>query len=256
MLSLIGSILSQIFSPLGLTALLLFIALFLIHKHPKTATWLVVIALLIVGVLGNTYFSTFLARSMEWRYLPAQQTPKADAIVLMAGGTQPAQSPRVQVELDGAADRVLYAVRLFKEGAAPLILVTGGFDAVRDTCTLLVQFGVPEEALLRQNKSVSTAEDVRFADVLLDEKDIKQVILVTSALRMDRTAFLFQQEGYEVIPAPTDFSVTVERWNELMRWEPKTIAMNLLPRATNISLSTAVLREYFGLLLHRLSAVL
>lgn len=51
--------LKQFFLPLGFVALLLFFTLLLIKKHPNTATWLVLISLVIVGVLGNPIFSTF-----------------------------------------------------------------------------------------------------------------------------------------------------------------------------------------------------
>ena len=46
----------QFFLPLGFVALLLIITLFLIKKHPKTATWLVLICVVIVGVFGNPIF--------------------------------------------------------------------------------------------------------------------------------------------------------------------------------------------------------
>ena len=66
----------QFFMPLGFVALLLFLTLFLIKKHPKTAIWFVLICLVVVGVFGNPIFSTFFARSMEWRHMP----PAAPAI--------------------------------------------------------------------------------------------------------------------------------------------------------------------------------
>mgnify|MGYP007112908007 CR=1 FL=1 len=43
MLGLLISFLKQFLSPMGFAALLLFITLFLIKKHPKTAIWFVLI---------------------------------------------------------------------------------------------------------------------------------------------------------------------------------------------------------------------
>ena len=256
MLAYAGKVLSQVAQPLALVAAFLFIALLLIHKKPKAAVWLVLISLLLVGVLGNVYFSTFLARSMEWRYVPPQETPKAGMIVLMAGGAEPAESPRQMVEVNGSADRILYAVRLFKAQAAPQILVTGGFEETAQVATLLTEFGVPADAILTQNKSLSIADDASFTGVLLTEKAVKDIILVTSAAMMDRAAFLFTREGFTVIPAPADYSVTAQTWETLMKWDPKAIALNLMPRADAFQRSVAILHEYAGLMYYRLKEVL
>ena len=59
----LSKLLPQLIMPMSLAALLLFITLFLIRKHPKTAIWLVLISLILVGVGGNAYFSTYLART-------------------------------------------------------------------------------------------------------------------------------------------------------------------------------------------------
>ena len=64
MLHFIGTFFLQFIKPLGFIALLLFITLFLIRKKPKTAIWFVLIYLIIVFVVGNPFFSTFMSRSM------------------------------------------------------------------------------------------------------------------------------------------------------------------------------------------------
>ena len=49
-----------------------------------------------------------------------------DAIVVLGGGTESEQFPRPMVEVNSAGDRVLYAGKLYKEGKAPYILLSGG----------------------------------------------------------------------------------------------------------------------------------
>ncbi len=73
---------------------------------------------------------------------------------------------------------------------------------------------------------------------------------------MDRAAFLFTREGFTVIPAPADYSVTAQTWETLMKWDPKAIALNLMPRADAFQRSVAILHEYAGLMYYRLKEVL
>jgi len=85
MIAYLSKVLPQFVLPAGLTAILLFLALFLIRKKPKAAIWLVLISLILVSAAGNAYFSAFLTRSLEWRYMPPAAEIKADAIVLLVG---------------------------------------------------------------------------------------------------------------------------------------------------------------------------
>ncbi|MFZ3071095.1 MAG: YdcF family protein [Anaerolineaceae bacterium] len=260
MLAYLSKFLPQFVLPVGLVALLLFISLFLIHKKPKAATWLVVISLLLVSVGGNTYFAAYLTRSMEWRYMPPASTPKADAIVVLGGGTESPDTPRQMVEVNGAGDRVLYAAKLYKEGAAPLIILSGGnlgFSQARSTTpaqemrAMMITLGIPEKALVLQEKSQNTAEDAAYTLEILEGKGIEKIILVTSAAHMDRSVMLFRDEDLEIIPAPTDYTVTSQSWNNLMHWDYKIVLLNLMPNSQSMNQTNAILREYMGILFYR-----
>ena len=129
------------------------------------------------------------------------------------------------MEINGAGDRVLYAARIYKEGKAAHILLSGGeitwMKATSSTpademAEILQSLGVPKEALWLENKSQNTHENAVFSKVILDEKGIKKILLVTSATHMPRAVALFQKLGLEVIPLPVDYSVTLAdiSWNE------------------------------------------
>lgn len=264
MLVYLSKLLPQLLMPAGLAALLLFITLFLIKKHPKTALWLVLISLVLVGVGGNVYFSTFFARTLEWRHMPLQGEVKADVIVVLGGGTEPADAPRASVEVNGAGDRVLYAAQLYKQGAAPLIILSGGnlaFSQGRSSTPaqemhdLLLVLGVPEEAMIMQDKSQNTEEDAEFTKQILKEKGIKTVILITSAAHMERALMLFYDPQFDLIPAPTDYSVTQQYWDYLMQWDAKTILLNILPTSQSLNQTSAIFHEYIGMLFYRLKVV-
>ncbi len=260
MIAYLSKVLPQFVLPVGLTAILLFLTLFLIKKKPKTAFWLVLISLLLVSAAGNAYFSAFFTRSLEWRYMPPTGEVKADAIVLLGGGTEAPDTPRQMVEINSAGDRVLYAAQLYKAGAAPLIILSGGnmsYSQERSTTpaqemqAMLVDLGVPQEALVLQSQSQNTAEDAYFTSAILAEKQIRTVILVTSAAHMERALMMFASPEISIIPAPTDYNVTQRSWENLMRWDWKTILTHVMPDGGNIARTNLILHEYLGIFFYR-----
>ena len=165
------------------------------------------------------------------------------------------------MELNEAVDRVFYAAWLYHQGAAPRLLLTGGnieWRGRRDTtpaedmATILVMLGVPQEALWLESESRNTYENAVYTTQMMRAAGIEQVILVTSALHMPRSVALYRKLGWEVIPAPTDYGVTDQIWEDL--WRPNLInqLFNFLPSAGNLSQTTTALKEYLGMLVYGL----
>jgi uncharacterized SAM-binding protein YcdF (DUF218 family) len=246
--------------PIGLTFLLVLLALIL-RRWKRLQTVLLVFVLVLLFIGGNRWVSFTLARSLEWRYLPADPVPQADAIVVLGGGTESVQYPRPMVETNSAGDRVLYAAKLYKEGKAPHILLSGGniswYESRSTTpayemASLLKLMDIPEEALWLQPKSRNTHEDALFSSQMLKEKGIRRVLLVTSAQHMLRSVKLFQHEGIEVIPTPVDYTVTQTGWTGLFSPDPQTVLVNLMPGVGSLSLTSSILKEYIGLWVYHL----
>jgi len=244
--------------PLGLACVLILVALF----SPKRQKWqraLLIIVLVLLLLSSNRWVSLTLARSLEWRYLPSANTPQAEVIVLLGGGTESGDAPRPMTEVNGAGDRVLYAAKLYQEGAAPFILVSGGnlefSDSRGDTpasemTDLLTLVGVPQEAIWQQSQSQNTYEDAFYTAEILAEAGINEIILVTSALHMPRSVALFEKQGLTVIPAPVDFTVTQKNWESTFRPDVKEVILNLMPNASALGLTTSVLKEVLGMLVY------
>ncbi len=255
--------------PLGLVCLLLLLALWLDWRtaNPSGAPgWhklrrgLLVTAILILWLGGNRFVAASLARSLELRYLPPAEIPTADAIVLLGGGTEAPDAPRPMVGLNGAGDRVLYAAELYRQGKAPYILVSGGLldwstqenSPAGDMADLLLKMDVPQEALWLQPRSRNTHEDALYSAEILRQKGAHRILLVTSAWHMPRSYRLFQAEGLEVIPAPTDFQVTYAGWQGMFEPDPRVQLLGLLPSAGNLATTSNMLKEYIGLLVYDL----
>src|SRR5690349_2037016 len=112
----LSKFLPQFIYPLGLVSLLLIVAL-VARKRARLRNAALIACLALVWIGGNRWVSSALTRSLEWRYLPPAELPHAEAIVVLGGGTDAPDYPRSTVEVNGAGDRVLYAARLYKQGA-------------------------------------------------------------------------------------------------------------------------------------------
>ncbi len=244
--------------PIGLIWMLLLLALWL-WKRPGWQRAAIVAALALVWVGGNTWVADSLTRALEWQYLPPGELPRAEVIVLLGGGTHSAQYPRSTVEVSGAGDRVIYAAHLYHQGVAPQILSSGGIvplvgpnaTSAEDMAQLLAMMGVPPEAIWLETISRNTAENAQHAWAFLSERGIQRIVLVTSAQHMPRAVCLFEAQGFEVIPAPTDYTITQASWEQL--WQPDLAAqlINFFPTASNLSSTTSSLKEFFGMLFYR-----
>ena len=244
--------------PLGLACVLLIVAL--VWKR----AWrpLVALALIVLWVGSSRYVAYALVRSLETRYPALDGAPAADAIVVLGGGTRSGDPPRPMTEVNEAGDRLLYAAKLYADGAAEVVLVTGGSiewltpDAVapegNDMSALMQLLGVPPEALWVEARSRNTYENALYSRQLLAEAGLDEILLVTSAMHMPRSVPLFEQQGLRVIPAPTDYLVSDAEWQHLWRGGVASTVINLLPNVEYLTYTTRAMKEYMGLVVYGL----
>ncbi|HIK30550.1 MAG TPA: YdcF family protein [Oscillatoriales cyanobacterium M59_W2019_021] len=243
--------------PLGLTCLLTIAALVLMWKRPRWAAIALSVALTVLVLAGNGWVSSALARSLERQHLPAAEVPTAQAIVILGGATRSPEPPRPWVEVNEAGDRLLYGAKLYREGKAPVVILSGGRidwqgpgpSESEDMAVLLEPMGVPASAILQDPTSLNTRENAVNVKRILEEKGIRQILLVTSAMHMPRSVLIFQRLGIDPIPAPTDF-LTDDLGEIVTGWQD--VVLNLVPDADSLYLSTRAMKEYIGIIIYRL----
>ena len=147
----------------------------------------------------------------------------AAGLALTAGGTMalaashppPSSAPPAVVSADAALVlsgdvdylRVARAVELFREGAVPVVVITGrgvggdNAEALREQC---VRRGVPPDRLVLEPDSTSTRENMLFAAPLVRGRGYRRVALVTSASHMGRAERAARRVMPEVewVPVP------------------------------------------------------
>jgi uncharacterized SAM-binding protein YcdF (DUF218 family) len=117
--------------------------------------------------------------------------PKADAIVVL--GCKPSARLRWRVEC---------GVRLYREGVAPILLLSGGGNGPKPEAELMrgiaLAGGVPQAALLIEPNSRDTVGNAREAALLLRAHGLRTVVLVSDRAHLRRAAPLFRLAGVAI----------------------------------------------------------
>lgn len=93
--------------------------------------------------------------------------------------------------------RIPPAVELFRQGAAPFILVTGGLDnppysrTAKDMADIMVGRGVAPDRIIIDNDSMHTQEQARFVTALAKARQWHRILLVASPYHTFRVYLTF-----------------------------------------------------------------
>jgi uncharacterized SAM-binding protein YcdF (DUF218 family) len=143
------------------------------------------------GLMGAIYVQ---ARS--------DQTRPVDAIVVLGAAQYNGRpSPILQARLDEA-------LAAYREGVAPLIVVTGGrqtgdqFTEAEASRDYLVDHGVPEEDILLENKAHNSWQSMQGAAELLKDRNLSKVLLVSDGFHLFRVKMMAKDLGLEPFGRP------------------------------------------------------
>jgi uncharacterized SAM-binding protein YcdF (DUF218 family) len=184
---------------------------------------------------------------------------------------------QLPIQMTGQGNRILYAAQLYQEesrrGTAPLLIVSAGRRAdrlrkegesrediseARDIQTMLTQtYGIPEGNILLDHEDGNIRRSGERVQRLLQDNQVnfgRQLIIVTSAINMNRAALTFQQifSDSRIIVRPTDFYTVppVDRLRTILqgrdRVERQLQVTDFLPTADSFYTSTKVLQEYLN----------
>jgi uncharacterized SAM-binding protein YcdF (DUF218 family) len=252
----LSKLLPLLLYPIGLALLLLVTAAIILKRRPRSAQRLILGAALMLWLSSTDLVSSALVQSLERQNLPSA-IPPAAALVVLGGATHSGVPPRPWVEVNEAGDRVLYAAKLYREGKAPKVILSGGRIAWHgagssesgDMAQLLEPMGVPKGAILEDPDALNTRENAVNVQKILQQQGIQDFLLITSAIHMPRSLLIFRKLGMTPIPAPTDFLKTDADADQSTA-EAKLLS--LLPQSENLGHTTQALKEYLGILVYRL----
>jgi uncharacterized SAM-binding protein YcdF (DUF218 family) len=160
-------------------------------------------------ILALAIFALLVAGGLAadvWRYAGIVADTPADAALVLGAAVLGDEPSPVLVE------RLRHAQQLFEAGQVRAIVVTGGrspedelteAEASRDW---LVAQGIPADAIVLENASRTTIENLQLARPILDAQHFATVLLVSDPLHMRRAMLIAERMGISAAPSPTQTS--------------------------------------------------
>ena len=234
--------------PLGVVFVLLLVALIFLRRDMKrTAAGLLTLAMIVLWVASMPLTANLVYSGIESRYppMPLDQVPTGGCIIVLGGVVEAPILPRVDIEFKDAIDRVYKTAELYRAGKAPYVVVTGGnqpwsesgvaeAELIRE---VLMEWGVPEEAIFLEGSSRNTRENALYSQNLLNAINCEQPLLVTSAAHMQRAVAAFNSVGTGVTPVVTDVRVA---------GAALPAVMDFFPDAKALAMTSDAIREWIG----------
>jgi len=171
-----------------------------------------------------------------------QEPQKADCIVVFAGGVGESGQPG-----QGYEERVQYAADLYKQGYAKnLIFSSGSTYVFAETLimkALALSLGVPESAIILEDKASNTYENVKFSRDILHKNHWDKILLVSSMYNMRRASLVFNKiaGGIKVRYAPIPKS-------RFYSHQETTSGIKIIHKQISLRQIKGIFHEYLGIL--------
>lgn len=161
-----------------------------------------------VAALVGAVLIAALATFRIWEQGDRDERRVADAIVIL-GAAQYDGRPSPVLEA-----RLLHGIDLYEAGLAPILVVTGG-KAEGDRTTeaaaaraYAVAHGVPETAILSEDRGRTTLESLEAVRELLRGRGLTSAVFVSDRTHMLRVLRIATDQGIEAWGSPTTMSPT------------------------------------------------
>lgn len=203
----------------------------------KSALWLWLWAL----IAASQPFYQVVALPLKW-LTPSGEKQKSDAIVVASAGVHESGAPT-----PGSTLRAYAAGRLYLEGWAPKVIVSGGVTEpylppleTKGMHIVLRGMGVPNEDIIIEDRSADTYENGVETLHILQKMGASRILLVSHDYHLYRLLGVFRKLGVQATPyaANLNYPKAPEPWWRLLDWE-------------NYSRLRTVAHEYIGLLVYR-----
>lgn len=103
----------------------------------------------------------------------------------------------------GLKERLDYGLKLYKEGVFPRFIVSGGLDhkdykytEAEGMKNYLVKQGVPENAIILENKSTSTYENLLFSQRIMRSEGLSTAVIITHTFHGRRALEIAEKLDY------------------------------------------------------------
>ena len=211
-------------------------------------TWLTILVVF-YWVVSTPLGAIALESGLTGKFEPIESLSDAgdaEAVIILGGGSVNLRSRGEVFSLliSASALRAMEGIRLYDLLDEPLMIVSGGSNPFLGGGTpesfmledMLMDAGIPEDAIVLESASQSTREQAMKLGPILDEYDVDGFVLVTSAIHMKRSIAVFEAHGMNPIPSPS-----------ALRSEGFDGSIAIFPSWIALDASQAAMREYMAL---------
>lgn len=156
----------------------------------------------VFGIVAGLYLAVTFVQ--VWRTATSERARPAQAIVVL-GAAQYDGRPSLVLER-----RLDHAAELYRDGLAPLVVVTGGrasgdrFTEATASANYLIARGVPDTAILRETTGRSTWESIVATARFLRERTVTSVVLVSDGYHLARARGIADDVGLDASTSPAE----------------------------------------------------
>lgn len=180
-------------------------------------------ALLILGLVGVLIEGALFAAVCACAHIRREACP-SDVIIVLGAQVRPTGEPSNILEY-----RLIAASELYARALAPVIIVCGaqgGDEPMPEAVIMrdyLMQKGVPEHAILLEDKSTSTITNLENAKAIMDERGFESAIIATSDYHMTRALYVARKLSIDASGASSHspaspYGFFINRFRETLSW--------------------------------------
>jgi uncharacterized SAM-binding protein YcdF (DUF218 family) len=238
-----------IISPTFFIILFIFTGLFLNKDNFKKFKKINFIFGIVFYIITIRPTADIASRFIENIYAPAtiEQIASGEAYVLLGGGISE-KTPIGNIATENAGIRIMHVASLYNQNPKK-IYITGGkvtnqevseSSVYKDT---LIKLNVPAEDIISEENSRTTEENAKYTSEILKKNNIRDIVLVTSAVHMTRSKMTFEKYGFNVIPAPCGYIGNQRNYNIL----------DFIPRSHNLDYFMRSIWELIGIVFYKIN---
>lgn len=219
MFFLLSKLLYIFISPFAWFLIALYFAFF--SKKEKRKKRGKIAAIVILLFFTNTFIYKEFCRQWEVFGTPIENVQKADVAIVL-GGMSEFNTDLNTLSMRRGGDRIWQAITLYKKGKVKKLLISGdhgyvvdrGLHEAKQMKAVLVQWGIPKEDILIEEKSKNTYENAVETKKVLKKQfpEAQHFILVTSGRHMKRAEACFSNVGLKCQTYSTDLYTGPKRF--------------------------------------------
>lgn len=200
---------------------------------------------------SNTFIFDRFMHAWEIKAIPDEKLAVYDAGILLTG--MATFDPNIsRIEFNDRTDRLMQAIRLFKNNKIKNLILCGGPVTIIGADTLeapllknfIESLGIPGDRIFVESKSRNTHENALFIKPILDTTFKNgNFLMISSAAHLTRAVLCFSKAGIKVVPYSTD------RYSGPVKYDFDYL---FLPSAATLFNWEKLLHEWIGIIEYRL----